>query len=89
MFSNFVNSVLSLGLLITPIIAQQVSVSCEDIPTGGLDTTPYSTTVRQVVHNGVTEDMLFEYYKSVTYVENCASTSASSNSASITTITIF
>lgn len=89
MFSNFVNSVLSLGLLIIPIFAQQVSVSCEDVPTGSLDTTPYSTTIRQVVHNGVTEEMLFEYYKSVTYVENCDTTAVASKSASITTITIF
>ncbi|CAB4256751.1 similar to Saccharomyces cerevisiae YGL032C AGA2 Adhesion subunit of a-agglutinin of a-cells [Maudiozyma barnettii] len=92
MFNNCVLSILSLTAIIAPIFAQDVSVSvsCDEIPTGSLETTPYSTTVRNVVHNGVTEQMLFEYYKSVTYVEDCNPTSLTTTaSASATTITIF
>ncbi|SMN22506.1 similar to Saccharomyces cerevisiae YGL032C AGA2 Adhesion subunit of a-agglutinin of a-cells [Maudiozyma saulgeensis] len=91
MISNCIFYILSLSAIISLVFAQDVSVSvsCDDIPTGSLETTPYSTTVRAVLHNGVSEQMVFEYYKSVTYVEDCNSTPLAAQSASATTITIF
>lgn len=62
---------LSLLAAVSPVIAQSVSVSCQTVPAATLESTPYSTTTRNVVHNGVSEEMVFEYYKSVTYVSSC------------------
>lgn len=61
--------------LIAPAIAQDVSVSCES-STGSLEDTPYSTTERTVIHNGATQLMMFEYYRSVTYIEDCETPTA-------------
>ncbi|GMM57823.1 Aga2 protein [Maudiozyma humilis] len=62
---------LSILAFVAPALAESVSVSCQTVPSPTLEATPYSSTTRSVMHNGVSEEMVFEYYRSVTYVSSC------------------
>ena len=61
-------------LLSSTFAGENESVSCPDAPTGYVETTPYSTMTISLMANGKPAIGLFEYYKSVTFVEDCDGT---------------
>ena len=77
-------------LLSSTFAGENESVSCPDAPTGYVETTPYSTMTISLMANGKPAIGLFEYYKSVTFVEDCDGTYIpSSTSIPISTSSIF
>ncbi|CCC66738.1 hypothetical protein NCAS_0A01800 [Naumovozyma castellii] len=82
-FSNILSII---TLAAAPIFAQQVSVSCETVPTGGtVEATPYSVSSANDLHNGVPMVAVIEYYKSITYVSDCNPSTITTATASIET----
>ncbi|KOG99475.1 Aga2p [Saccharomyces eubayanus] len=64
---------LSLISLLVPALAQDVAVSCEQIPSASLESTPYSVSTTAILANGKAMQGVFEYYRSITYVSSCGS----------------
>ncbi|EJS43732.1 aga2p [Saccharomyces arboricola H-6] len=65
---------LSLFALLVPGLAQDVTISCEQVPSATLESTPYSVSTTAILANGKAMQGVFEYYRSVTYVSDCDST---------------
>nr|CAD56287.1 a-agglutinin adhesion subunit [Saccharomyces bayanus] len=66
-FSRYI----SLISLLVPALAQDVAVSCEQLPFASLESTPYSVSTTAIIANGKAMQGVFEYYRSITYVSSC------------------
>ncbi|CAI4039237.1 hypothetical protein SMKI_07G2160 [Saccharomyces mikatae IFO 1815] len=73
---------LSLFSVLVSVLAQELKISCEQIPSATLESTPYSVSTTAILANGKAMQGVFEYYRSVTFVRNCDSTSVTTKTSS-------
>ncbi|CCH60223.1 hypothetical protein TBLA_0C04230 [Henningerozyma blattae CBS 6284] len=64
----------SIPLMINSVRGQMTITSCETLPSNYAESTPYSSSTTNILKNGVSMVGVFEYYKSVKYVNNCGET---------------